>query len=148
MGCLGDINNELLVHIGGHLSLNDLKQFSLVCHKFALVAHSDVLWKEKLYNDYGITYKLPDESWKEMYNRKTEDPNHCRMCPHVACVDNRILEPYVVKYRQLLNWLEKNLNCSVCKQNCKDTGLCLYVWKGNVRARMYSIMILNKGFFY
>ncbi|CAO3645983.1 unnamed protein product [Mucor hiemalis] len=69
-----------------------------------------------------------------MYARKTEDPNHSK-CAHVGYVTPKILEPYAVKYQQVLNWLPKNLNCSVCYSKCQDTGLCLYVWKGNVRNR-------------
>lgn len=132
---LHDINNELLTCIAGHLPQKDLKTFSFVCHKFALIAHSDAVWKERLYNDYGITYKLPTEHWKDMYARKSQDPNHSRMCPHIGHVTPKILEPYAAKYQQVLNWLPKNLNCSVCYTKCQDSGLCLYVWKGNVRNR-------------
>ncbi|KAI9357744.1 hypothetical protein BD770DRAFT_427506 [Pilaira anomala] len=132
---LTDINNELLITIAGLLPQEDLKTFSFVCHKFALIAHSDAVWKERLYNDYGINYKLPDEDWKDMYARKTTDPGHSKMCPHIGHVTPKILEPYAVKYQQVLNWLPKNLNCSTCGSVCKDTGLCLYVWKGNVRNR-------------
>ncbi|KAG2195395.1 hypothetical protein INT46_005553 [Mucor plumbeus] len=130
-----ELNNELLITIAGHLPQDDLKTFSFVCHKFLLVAHSDVVWKERLYNHFGITYKLPTENWKDMYARKTTDPQNSKMCPHVGHVTGKILEPYATKYQQVLNWLEKNLNCTVCGANCKDTGLCLYVWKGNVRNR-------------
>ncbi|KAG1419222.1 hypothetical protein G6F58_004716 [Rhizopus delemar] len=70
-----------------------------------------------------------------MYERKSEDPNDCKICPHVGCVDGNTLKPYAAKYQQVLNWLPKNLNCATCGTNCKDTGLCLYIWKGNVRNR-------------
>lgn len=132
---LADINNELLTSIAGFLPQEDLKAFSFVCHKFALIAHSDAVWKQRLYNDFRITYKLPDEDWKDMYARKTTDPGHSKMCPHIGHVTPKVLEPYAVKYQQVLNWLPKNLNCSTCGAACKDTGLCLYVWKGNVRTR-------------
>jgi hypothetical protein len=135
---LTDINNEVLTCIAGHLTLKDLRVFSQVCHKLALVAHSDAVWKEQLYNTFGVTYKLPEESWKDMYERKSEDPNDCKICPHVGCVDGNTLKPYAAKYQQVLNWLPKNLNCATCGTNCKDTGLCLYIWKGNVRNRMYT----------
>lgn len=130
-----DLNNELLTSIAGHLPNKDLYNFSLVCHKFALVAHSDFVWKEKLFNDFGITYKLPTEAWKDMYARKTEDPINSKMCPHIGYVNGKILEPYAVKYQQILNWLPKNLNCATCRTHCEDSGLCLYIWKNNVRHR-------------
>ncbi|CAO3599493.1 unnamed protein product [Absidia cylindrospora] len=70
-----------------------------------LVAHSDAVWKESLFNNYGVTYKLPDESWKE------------------------------IRYQQILNWLPKNLNCGTCGSNQAEQGLCLYIWQGNIRLR-------------
>ncbi|KAL9546776.1 hypothetical protein PS6_007489 [Mucor atramentarius] len=119
-----ELNNELLIAIAGHLPQDDLKTFSHVCHKFALVAHSDVVWKERLYNHYGITYKLPTENWKDMYARKSLDPQNSKMCPHIGHVTGKILEPYATKYQQVLNWLEKNLNCTGNTRNrCKD---CAY----------------------
>lgn len=129
------VNNELLIRIAGYLPQEDLKTFSFVCHKFMLIAHSDAVWKERLYNNFGITYKLPDETWKEMYARKSEDATHSKMCPHIGYITPKVLAPYAVKYQQVLNWLPKNLNCTTCGASCKDSGLCLYVWKGNVRNR-------------
>ncbi|KAI8967117.1 hypothetical protein BDF20DRAFT_902664 [Mycotypha africana] len=130
-----ELNNELLISIAGHLQDEDLKHFALVCRKFAMVACSDVIWKERLYNQFGITYKLPTEQWRDMYNRKTEDPAHARICPHIGYVTPKILEPYAAKYQTILNWLDKNLNCATCRTNCADSGLCLYIWKNNVRHR-------------
>jgi hypothetical protein len=135
-----ELNNELLIAIAGHLPQDDLKTFSHVCHKFALVAHSDVVWKERLYNTFGITYKLPTENWKDMYDRKAQDPQNSKMCPHIGYVTGKTLEPYALRYQQVLNWLPKNLNCSTCATNCKDTGLCLYVWKQNVRNRKLFLL--------
>ncbi|CEG66091.1 hypothetical protein RMATCC62417_02735 [Rhizopus microsporus] len=132
---LSEINSELLTCIAGHLPLKDLKTFSQVCHRFAIIAHSDAVWKEQLYNTYGVTYKLPEESWKDMYERKSEDPKNYRICPHIGYVNGQILKPYATKYQQVLNWLPKNLNCTTCGSNCKDSGLCLYIWKGNTRNR-------------
>lgn len=132
---VSDLNNELLTAIAGHLSLKELKTFSQVCHRFALVAHSDAVWKESLFNNYGVSYKRPDESWKDMYAKKTEDPHDNRICPHVGHVTNKVLTPYVNRYQQILNWLPKNLNCGTCGSNQAEQGLCLYIWKGNIRLR-------------
>ena len=130
---LGELNNELLTAIAGFLPDEDLKYFSIVCRKFLHVARSDAVWKERLYNEFGINYKVPTESWREMYNRKVEDPQHSKLCPHIGHVTGKTLEPYAVKYQQVLNWLPKNLNCATCGTNCAETGLCLYIHKNNVR---------------
>ncbi|KAL0096490.1 hypothetical protein J3Q64DRAFT_1816955 [Phycomyces blakesleeanus] len=130
-----NLNNELLTAIAGHLSIDDLKTFSIVCHKFAMIAHDDSVWREMLYNNFGITYKLPEETWKSMYARKHEDPTNNRMCPHVCRLTRPALEPYVRKYQQVLNWLPKNLNCTTCGQNQHHAGVCMYMWQGNTRLR-------------
>ncbi|ORZ07836.1 hypothetical protein BCR42DRAFT_148700 [Absidia repens] len=132
---ISELNNELLTAVAGHLNLDDLKSFSQVCHRFMLVAHSDAVWKESLFNNYGVTYKLPEESWKEMYSKKTEDPHDNRICPHVGHVTGKSLAPYVSRYQQILNWLPKNLNCGTCGSNQAEQGLCLYIWQGNIRLR-------------
>ncbi|CAO3620529.1 unnamed protein product [Cunninghamella echinulata] len=130
-----DFNNELLTCIAGHLPRDYLRTFSQVCHKFAIVAHSESVWKEQVYNNFGITYKLPEESWKEMYDKKVEDTHDNRICPHIGCVRGKQLDPYIKRYQQVLNWLPKNLNCGTCGSNQAEQGLCLYIWKDNVRLR-------------
>ncbi|CAO3627472.1 unnamed protein product [Cunninghamella blakesleeana] len=130
-----EFNNELLTCIAGHLPVEDLQVFSQVCHKFAIIAHSDSVWKEQVYNNFGITYKLPEETWKTMYNKKVEDSHNNKLCPHVGCVGSEELAPYVKRYQQILNWLPKNLNCGTCGSNQAEQGLCLYIWKGNIRLR-------------
>lgn len=136
-----EFNNELLTCIAGHLPIEDLHTFSLVCHRFAIIAHSDSVWKEQVYNNFGITYKLPEETWKTMYNKKVEDSNDNRLCPHVGYVDSEELAPYVKRYQQILNWLPKNLNCGTCGSNQAEQGLCLYIWKGNIRLRKFYLLI-------
>ncbi|KAI8097035.1 uncharacterized protein BX664DRAFT_364138 [Halteromyces radiatus] len=135
MVVLSDLNNELLTAVAGHLTLEELRTFSQVCHRFALVAHSDAVWKESLYNNYGVTYKLPEETWKDMYTKKTDDPHDNRICPHIGQVNAKVLEPYVKRYHQILHWLPKNLNCGTCGSNQAEQGLCLYIWQGNVRLK-------------
>ncbi|KAI8377708.1 uncharacterized protein BYT42DRAFT_533320 [Radiomyces spectabilis] len=130
-----DFNNELLTCIAGHLELEDLKNLSQVCHRLAVVCHSDAVWKEMLINKFGVGYKMAKESWKEMYTRKHDDPQHNRICPHLSDVNAKCLEPYIQRYHQVLNWLPKNLNCRTCGQNQQDAGLCLYIWQGNTRLR-------------
>jgi hypothetical protein len=135
---LHELSTEVLTCIAGHLETKQLIHFSLACHKFLLIAHSESLWREKLYNDFGISYKLPDEEWKALYEKKCDDPTNNRLCPHIGHVSPHILKPYAFMYQQVLNWLPKNLNCTICSVNCARTGLCLYVWKGNTRNRKYS----------
>ncbi|KAI7866581.1 hypothetical protein BDF14DRAFT_812718 [Spinellus fusiger] len=127
------LNNEVLTIIAGHLSVEELKTFSIVCHSFALIAHSDSVWREMLFNQFGITYKLPQDTWKAMYAKKHEDPSNNRMCPHICRINPTTLEPYIHKYQQVLHWLPKNLNCATCGQNQYQAGVCMYLWEGNTR---------------
>lgn len=130
-----DFNNELLTAIAGYLSVDDLRTFRTVCRTFYMIAHSDAVWKEMLRNTFGVTYKLPDETWKEMYKRKLEDPKHNRICPHVGWVTGKTLEPYIAPYENVMHRAPQQHNCATCAQNHYEDGLCLYIYKGNTRIR-------------
>ncbi|KAI8067608.1 hypothetical protein BC940DRAFT_301143 [Gongronella butleri] len=130
-----DLGNELLTTIAGYLPLAELAEFAVVCQRFHSIVQDDAVWREALDNRYGIRYKLPDETWKELFFKKEQDPHDNKLCPHLSRVDATVLAPYVKKYQAVLNWLPKNINCATCGTNEYERGACLYVWDGNVRLR-------------
>ncbi|KAI9319689.1 hypothetical protein BX666DRAFT_2131660 [Dichotomocladium elegans] len=132
---LCDLNNELLTAIAGHLTVKDLDTFSQICHRFHAIGRSDAVWREMLYNGYGIRYKLPEHSWKEQYFRKTEDPSNNKFCPHLSCVTPRTLAPYTAPYDNVMHRPPERHNCSTCGQNHYNSGLTLYIYQGNIRIR-------------
>ncbi|KAI9276767.1 hypothetical protein BDA99DRAFT_494084 [Phascolomyces articulosus] len=130
-----EFNNELLTAIAGHLTVEDLKTFSIVCHRFAIIAHDDATWREMLYNTFGVTYKLPKDTWKQQFERKCTDPKDNRICPHLGAVTRQSLEPYKAPYNNVINRKPPQHNCVICAQNHYDSGLCLYIYNGNNRIR-------------
>ncbi|KAG2228239.1 hypothetical protein INT45_011031 [Circinella minor] len=144
-----ELNNELLTCIAGHLSIDDLKTFSIVCHRFCIIAHDDATWREMLHNEFGVTYKLPDDTWKQQYERKCTDPKDNRICPHLGLVTRKSLEPYKGNYNNVINRAPPQHNCVICAQNHYESGLCLYICKGNNRIRCkdcsYKFHAMQKG---
>ncbi|KAI8149666.1 hypothetical protein BJV82DRAFT_662952 [Fennellomyces sp. T-0311] len=130
-----ELNNELLTSIAAHLSVEDLRTFSIVCHRFALIAHDDATWREMLHNAFGVTYKLPEQTWKQQYERKCNDPQNNRICPHLGMVSRKSLQPYISPYNNVMHRPPPQHNCATCGQNHYDSGLCLYIYKGNIRIR-------------
>ncbi|KAF7728901.1 hypothetical protein EC973_005296 [Apophysomyces ossiformis] len=124
-----DLNNELLTCIAGHLAIEDLEPFSLVCTRFASITRHDAIWKEMLANHYGVTYKLPNETWQDMYRRKHNDMQDNRICPHVGRVNQQLGEtrgdPSEAYYvNMLLEMLTQNTERG--RQAMREKNQCMH----------------------
>jgi hypothetical protein len=82
---------EVLLFIASYLDYLSLIRLAATSKRLSLVLKDDMLFKEMLFLDYGVSYKSPDETWREQYVNKWSDISGRRICPHLSSVTDDIL---------------------------------------------------------
>ncbi|KAH8552339.1 hypothetical protein BGW37DRAFT_414524, partial [Umbelopsis sp. PMI_123] len=88
---LESLSLEILLFIAKHLDYLSLVRLSATSKRLSSLIQDDMLFKELLLHDYGVSYKAPDESWRQQYENKWSDTSGRRICPHLSSVTDDIL---------------------------------------------------------
>lgn len=90
-GPLESLSLEVLLFIAGHLDYLSLIRLAATSKRMSLVLKDDMMFKQMLFINYGVSYKAPDETWREQYEKKWSDTSGRRICPHLSSVTDDIL---------------------------------------------------------
>ncbi|CAM0141206.1 unnamed protein product [Umbelopsis sp. WA50703] len=111
---LESLSQEVLLMVARQLDYLSLIRLGAASRRFHTVLNDDMLFKELLVLDYGVSYKSPDETWKEQYQQKWSDTSGRRICPHLSSVTDDIL---LEKAETFKSAQESSASCSKCSMS-------------------------------
>lgn len=129
---LPQLSEELLINIIGFLNDEDLQLFGQTSRQFRQLSSNESVWKLMVLRQFGVSYKVQEESWKDMYERCKDDPRHNRICPHLSFISPRIVQRHYAHRYQAAIETKTKLTCNACRKH-DESSLCFYMWPGRTR---------------
>ncbi|CAM0138212.1 hypothetical protein VKS41_001453 [Umbelopsis sp. WA50703] len=129
---LPELSEELLINIIGFLNDEEMLPFGQTCRQFRQLSSNESVWKLMVLRQFGVSYKVQEESWKDMYERCKDDPRHNRICPHLSFISPRIVQRHYAHRYQAAIESKTKLTCNACGKH-DESSLCFYMWPGRTR---------------
>ncbi|CAO3660369.1 unnamed protein product [Umbelopsis ramanniana] len=129
---LDELSEELLINVIGFLDDENNLSLSQTSKHFLNLCGNESAWKLMVLRQFGVSYKVPDETWKEMYERCKDDPRHNRICPHLSFITPKVVQRhYSARYQAAIE-SKTPLVCMACRKH-DESSLCFYMWPGRTR---------------
>lgn len=129
---LDELSEELLINVIGFLDDENNLSLSQTSKHFLNLCGNESAWKLMVLRQFGVSYKVPDETWKEMYDRCKDDPRHNRICPHLSFITPKVVQRhYSARYQAAIE-SKTPLVCMACRKH-DESSLCFYMWPGRTR---------------
>jgi hypothetical protein len=114
---------DIMVLILAFLPMDEMRNMGFVCKGFHKVLDSERIWSHLCEETFGLTYKLPTETWKNTYKQLSTHKVNC--CPHLRWLDTKYL-PRV--FEKLTKHLAKQ-NSLLCYGSPEDEAKCHFSTK-------------------
>ncbi|KAI8576647.1 hypothetical protein K450DRAFT_201864 [Umbelopsis ramanniana AG] len=111
---LESLSLEVLLFIARQLDYLSLVRLAATSKRLSCLTEDDMLFKELLFLDYGVSYKAPDETWRKQYENKWSDTSGRRICPHLSNVTDDILLEKAETFKAAQ---ENKVYCSRCSMS-------------------------------
>jgi len=111
---LESLSLEILLFIARQLDYLSLVRLAATSKRLSCLTEDDMLFKELLFLDYGVSYKAPDETWRKQYENKWSDTSGRRICPNLSNVTDDILLEKAETFKAAQ---ENKVVCSRCSMS-------------------------------